>query len=49
MNFKKIFIFILFGLYLLDKHLEGINVEYNRWILIFLFVIAINTANKEKE
>ena len=47
MNLKKIFLFLTFIMFIIDRHIDGINTNYNAWIVIFLFWIAINTANKK--
>lgn len=48
MNFKKIFLFLTFIMFIIDRHIEGINTDYDAWIIIFLFWIAINTADKKE-
>lgn len=50
MNPRKITILIVFALYLLDKHIDRINgteINYSAWIVIFLFWIAYNTSKLE--
>ena len=48
MNLKKIFLFLTFIMFIIDRYIDGINTNYNAWIVIFLFWIAINTANKKE-
>ena len=50
MKLRKIVITLVFALYLLDKYInkiDGNEVNYLAWIVIFLFLIAYNTSKVE--
>ncbi|WP_459744795.1 hypothetical protein [Polaribacter sp. OB-PA-B3] len=49
MNLKKIFIWIAYIAFVIDFFIDGKETNYNAWIIIFLFWIAINTVKKDKK
>tara|TARA_R110000822_G_scaffold48268_1_gene127318 strand:- start:376 stop:525 length:150 start_codon:yes stop_codon:yes gene_type:complete len=48
MNYKKIFIWIAYVLFCVDFFIDGKETNYNAWIIIFLFYIALNTVKKDE-
>jgi hypothetical protein len=47
MNLKKIMVWITFIFFIIDRNLDGDKTNYNSWIIIFLFWIAMNTVKDE--
>ena len=49
-NLERLVILVVFGIYQLDRHREGVNINYDRWIVIFLFIIVWSIVNlKDKK
>lgn len=46
---KKILVWLTFVFFIMDKRIDGNNTDYNSWIIIFLFWIAINTVKRDKK
>ena len=46
---KKILVCLTFVFFVMDRRIEGDNTNYSAWIIIFLFWIATNTIQKDKE
>ena len=48
MMLKKIFLYFTFICFIMDRHIDGSKTNYQAWIVIFLFWIALNTVKRDK-